>query len=233
MKEYQILFNDNFVFSISFGTEVESAFKSISRIKDGKNSEVCSKLNGLYYLTKNKDIQSYGEICAGVGFSSALISHTNSPGIKMYLNDNNEHCIKELKKNVPNISLYYQRSYFDEELFKDLPPLHFLFFDDTFFTLNKKHLIPVLKNCLRKSGNVLVTDVFSFSLKPFNMEKYVAYLKRYEDLGCYAHRVYLYKNNNCGIIQLSLDKHSLKIIKEDEKTQIFSIKKLSEYPNLF
>ncbi len=215
MREFQIRGN-NLEFTILVKEEAMETYPSLSHIKSGNKSDLSSKLNGVHTLLKNeRSILDYFELCGGVGFSSALVYNMYSP--YLFINDINEHCLNSAILNLPKSAKFTNIDYL---FFKELPITEqVVFLDFSNFTLNKKKLPELLKFYINKPETVLITDVFSFSLKPWDGKKYQEYLERFQKhlqkTNKYLHTVYLYRRKNAAIFLLK--DHSVKeirIIKE-------------------
>lgn len=176
-------------------------FPSLRKVKNGTRSDLSYKISGVHELLKGEKIESYCEPMAGIGFSPGLIREMFDP--EMILNDIDEGCVNVLEANFTEASIFnkdFRNLSYDTLTFE--PDVVFL--DQSHFTANKD-TTGVLNWAERAKNTLLLTDVFCFSLKPFNETRYDSYLTRMNELlaiaGKSIDQVFLYPNKNAAIIK--------------------------------
>ena len=215
MPDYKIS-NSKINFRLSISVENTEVFPSIRKLKEGGKSDVCNKLNGLWALLQDfPQIKSYVEPCAGVGFSGKLIEEVFHPS-EMYLNDLDKNCTCDLLKTFSTNHITNMNCYDLEYLYSIPIQVDCIFADFSNFTFT--HKIPkqnpeldFLLKLSQQSQILLFTDVFSFSLKPFDQYKYQQYLRHVDSLfreygQSSIYKVYIYPNTNCSIIRVEQSK---------------------------
>jgi hypothetical protein len=209
------------------------SFPSISKLKSGLNqkSDLAYKLNGVYAFLRNTKIERWVGPMAGVGFSSSLV-HKMFSSASQTLCDNNKECHASLLQNFPQAGVWFcdcKDAYF----LRSLKLFDCCFFDHSHFTLNKKEELDCFRAYLKKPTNIFIyTDVFPYSLKPFNTDKFLNYLGRVHDFlqehGWYLDAWYLYPSHNVVMIKAVRCKVKMKQILLDD-TEGFSIRKIEGF----
>ena len=220
--------NSEVVYRIRCTQQVQNAFPSIRKIKNGNRSDLMYKLNGVYEILKNENIASYLEPMAGAGFSSALVQHMHSP--ELYLNDINPHCVENLQHNFES-DIITEYDYTSEKYYFNIPTVDCCFFDHSHFTFNRETKW-LYEFALHSEKIFIYTDVFAFSLKPFDIEKYIKYLRRsnthLKKIGLFIKNVYIYPSKNAAVVGASPNpKNKINTIEGTDKFQIIKMDNLS------
>lgn len=203
---YEIYNNDLF-FKLDVADSLKKgSFPSLKKINKriNHNIELCYKLEGIYEFLKYEEIRSYAEPMAGAGFSCSLVKQWYNP--TMYLNDYSEFLYNHLSKAFPedvvtNFDID-KGNWGDKHLPKKMDCI---FADYSHFTFN--HSTLSLEGFLKKTRKVFIyTDVFPFSLKPYDKDKLIKYLQRVKKFffkrKWYVHSIFLYPNKKVMMLKI-------------------------------
>lgn len=170
---------------------------------NGGKNDFAYKLNVLHtILTGIKFRLSYWiEPCGGYGFSSGLV-HILYPNTKMLLNDIDEDRYQELKRFKGLITnLDYTTLQYKNILNKYCRDNAVMFFDAYSFTTNNNELMRYTKKYICQYSKLIITDVFCYSMKPFNEQKYKEYLKQLQNtLEIENLTAFVYHSKKCAIL---------------------------------
>lgn len=172
------------------------------KLGNGGRNDMAYKLNVIYdIMSKRVSSEQWIEPCAGYGFSSALV-HFLRPNIKLILNDIDVDRWLQLKrfKGVITNNDYMNKRY-TNMLARYYTEDSTIFFDAYSFTLNNKEIVEYAKEHVCQFQNVLISDVFCYSLKPFDPIKYKKYLWRLQkELNIGGLTAFVYPSRKCAIV---------------------------------
>jgi len=211
--------NNRFSLELKIPRSCEATYPSLRKLKRGNTQESEDKLNGVWTLLKGCQVKGkrYHEPFGGIGLSAQV---ANSLSMSVSVNELDSGLYSFLCEQYDEVT-----NEDADKLIMDRVP--FRFFDRNHFTFN--HIGPAFNEALIKTTKVLLyTDVFPFSLKPFDMLKLKLYLKRckarMEKEGWYIQKVFLYRNRHVMIVKMTKNKSKKQIIKvETEPTDPFEM----------
>jgi hypothetical protein len=187
------------------------------KLGNGGRNDMAYKLNVIYDIVacKQLSIGQWVEPCAGYGFSSGLV-HFLRPNVKLVLNDLDADRWLRLQrfKGIITNNDYMSKRYTNMLSLYNTEDA-FIFFDAYSFTLNNREIVEYAKEYVCQFQNILISDVFCFSLKPFDPIKYKKYLRRLQDELCIGSlTAFVYPSKKCAIVTNVLRRKSIPIITE-------------------
>jgi len=203
-----VAFNSKIHINITINENGIDDFPSLKKLKRGNTRDIVYKLNGLLILLGKESFSSYAEPMAGVGFSAKMVEALQNPST-IVLNDISEELGTLLLKNIPHSTITHIDCLTQEYI---APLVECTFIDFNNFTMNRERYVENLKRLIPETSRiVLLTDVFAYSLKPFNIEKFEAYSDRIssyflKSYSLYLSTIYIYPNHNAAIMKFTKTK---------------------------
>lgn len=171
-------------------------------IGNGARNDMVYKLNVLFDVLQHRKIKCWIEPCSGYGISIGLIKAI-SPQTKLIMNDIEYQRYRALQK----LGMYVTNLDYNSSEYIKILNRHknrdttFIFFDPYNFTANKAETLEYIKKHICVFSKWFISDVFCYSLKPFDKRKYKQYLKRLQkELNIENITAFVYPNTKCAII---------------------------------
>lgn len=196
--------------SIDFEIKIprHDAFPSIVKFLRGNSKDLLNKLNGIFLLVPF--CKTYFEPMAGIGFSSCLVKALYNPVIDA--NDIDGLCVEFLRQNLPKANVSQKDIKVME--YWEKKETEVTFFDNSlsFKSMAKKGFEFPFFEALKITQTTFVwTDVFPFSIIPFNEKRLTQYLKEVdlqlskEKTGFRIHSIYLYEGKQIMLVRADKD----------------------------
>jgi hypothetical protein len=225
--KYEI-YNKDIIYKIMVNASLMKSFTSAKKINKNinTNTDLCYKLEAIYAFLKNEYIESYCEPMAGLGFSASLVQ-AMYPNASMILNDISVSLFEHLKSHFPQEQIYNDDVIEQIDWTLKIPRVDCLFSDHNHFTFN--HDTCFLERALKKTKKIFIyTDVFPYSLKPFDRSKLNDYIRRvkafFHRRGKYVDSVYLYPSRNVMMLKVVNNFTTTKFLGRSDN--IITIKKI-------
>lgn len=229
--EYKI-YNDELIFKLTVADALKkSSFPSLKKLNKAvnRNIELCYKLEGICEFLKRERVRSYFEPMAGAGFSCSLVKQLHNP--IMFLNDYSQPLFEHLKETFPEsvvTDFDIHKGNWDKSVSKKVDCI---FADYSHFTFN--HSTVSLEGFLKKTRGIFIyTDVFPFSLKPFNEEKLMRYIRCVKKFffarKWYVDSIFLYPNKKVMMLKIKTmrNRSFASTVRLDKIKDIITIEKL-------
>ena len=192
---YFLFRNRLMYFSLNIPQELASSFPSLKKLIKGNTKDFADKLTALEALGVPTEGTTWDEPFGGVGASAALASYH---GMTVTINELSPELVGYLKGAYPEVTC-------QNALSMDMKKTACRFYDPSNFTFN--HLCAAFSRALKTTQQTMFyTDVFPYSMKPFDCCKLKGYLKKCSGYlfneGWFIQGIYLYRSRNAMVVKI-------------------------------